>query len=816
MVENPSPYPRINRLLKYFHDTEYSVDHQRAFLITEAYQMYDSEPQIIKCALALDHILRNVKIQIYPEELIVGEIGAPMKSAPIFPEFSYDWIIDEIKNYPWPKREHDIYLLSEESEEKLLGLEEYWKNKTVFDKIVKMCTEDELKGTGVGRGIYLLNLYMYGGVGHIVANYQRLFAEGFGGMKKRIKQMIEKLDPSRNPEDMKKRQFYEAELIVAEAASAYFRRYAELAREMAGGEKDKGRAKELLQIAKNLDWVSENSPRTFWEAAQLAYLATNIILAESNGHSVSTGRFDQYMFPFYQKDIANGTASKEFMQELIECFFIKLGTPTKLRDRQTVVSNAGRQMGGECMTIGGMDRNGHDATNDLTFMCLDAHAHTRIMFPWLLVRWHANTPRELKVKTANAIRMGTGQPKVFNDESAVAVQLSKGIPLEDARDYAVVGCVEIDTAGKEYGWHDAAYFNMAKVLELALNNGRCLECGDQCPRWSVCGGVGKRIGPETGSLSDYTSFEQVLEAFDQQMKYWCEQMVAGINAMDIAHQEMRPIPFLSLLIDDCIEKGKDVSAGGARHNFTGPQGVGIGSVADGLSAIKQLVFEEEKVSGAEYLDALVNNWEGYEPLYALVNSDKVHHYGNDDDYADHYAQLAFDTFCKYVENRPDARGGKYTPGVYSVSANVGLGLIQWASADGRKAFEPVSDCLGPCHNANGSHDINGPTAIAKSVTKLNHERATNGTLMNWKFTPTAVSGQTGRDNLISLLDVYFQKKGHHSQFNIVSRETLEDALVNPDKYKHLLVRVAGYSAYFVELSKPLQLDIIGRTELSFD
>lgn len=815
MCDEPSPYPRVNRLLDYLLNTEFAVDHERACLVTDVYKKHFDKPQIIKTAMALANVLRNVTIRIYPDEMIVGEIAAPMKSAPIFPEFSYNWIVDEMKNFPWKDREHDAYLISEESEKRLLELEDFWKGKTLEEQLTSICSEDEIKGTALGRGLYLLNLYYSGGVGHICANYENLLANGFIGQKKRIQEKLTQIDTAL-PEELKKREFYQAQLIVLDAVADFIRRYAALARDMAASEADAVRKGELLQIAANCEWVAENPPRNFFEALQLVHLATCIILVESNGHSISYGRFDQYLYPFYRRDLKTGTATKDFMQELLECFYIKVGTPTKLRDKLTITANTGRGMQGESLTIGGVDRKGHDATNDLSFMCLDAHAHTRLICPWLCVRWHINTPREFEIKTANVIRIGTGQPKVYNDESAIQVQLAKGVPIEDARDYAVVGCVEIDTQGKEYGWHDAAYFNMAKVLELAINNGQCLGCSAACPRWKICGGSGKRLGPETGSLSEFKSIEEVIESFDKQMKYWCDQMVAGVNIMDTVHQRLKPLPYLSLLIDDCIEKGVDISAGGARYNFSGPQGVGVGTVADGLSAIKQLVFEEKKVSGKDYLEALEMNWEGYETLYALVNSDKVHHYGNDDDYADEMAQLCFNTYCKYVENRPACRGGKFTPGVYSVSANVGLGLIQWALPDGKKAGEPISDCLGPVHNASGSHDVSGPTAILKSVTKLDHVRATNGTLMNWRFTPTAVAGESGRDNLISLLKVYFQNKGHHSQFNVISRETLEDALVNPDKYKHLLVRVAGYSAYFVELSKPLQMDIMGRTELSFD
>ena len=333
----------------------------------------------------------------------------------------------------------------------------------------------------------------------------------------------------------------------------------------------------------------------------------------------------------------------------------------------TVIANSGRGMGGETMTIGGVDKDGKDATNDLSYMVLDAHAHTRLMTPWLTVRLHPETPREFKVKTFNVIRIGTGQPKIFNDQAAIPAMIKAGRTEEEARNYHVVGCVEIDSGGKEYGWHDSSYFSISKVFELAINNGRCVGCGAHCRRWNVCGSLGKRVGPETGSIKEFTDIDQVKESYDKQMKYWCDLMVSTTEIMDLVHQEMKPLPYLSLLIDDCIGKGVDVSAGGAIYNFTGPQAVGVGTVADGFSTIKQLVFEEKKVTGEELLDAVENNWEGHDALYALVNSNKVHHYGNDDDYADEFARFAADTYCKHVENRPNSRGGKYLPGVYSVS-----------------------------------------------------------------------------------------------------------------------------------------------------
>ncbi|TEB14128.1 Benzylsuccinate synthase alpha subunit [Pelotomaculum sp. FP] len=815
MVDNPSPYPRINRMLKWLDAVTPGADHERACLVTEAYQKHSYKPQIVKCAEALSNVLRNVTVRIYPDELIVGEIAAPAKSAPVFPEFSYNWIVDEIKNNPWKSRTHDVHVLSEETEKRLLELAEYWPGKTVEEQIKATCTDEELKGCQMGKGVYFLDLYMYGGVGHICANYESLFKQGFGGLGKRVEEKLAGIDPSL-PEDIKKRNFYQAQLIVVEASIEFIKRYARLAREMAAQEQDETRKNELVQIAGNCEWVSENPPRTFWEAIQLYHLATNIILIESNGHSVTYGRFDQLFYPFYKNDMKNGTATKDFVQELIENFFIKLHELNKVRDTGNTIVASGPRMGGTALDVGGIDRKGRDATNDLSFMVLDAHAHTRIPNPWMAVRFHANTPVEFKIKVFNVIRIGTGEPKILNDEVNIPAAMAYGRSLEDARDYVGIGCVEPDAAGKEYGWHDAAYFSMAKVFELAINDGRCVGCGSNCPRWEICASVGKRLGAQTGRLADFKSFDEVLDAYDKQMKYWCDRLVSVINIMDLTHQSLKPLPYLSLLIDDCTEKGVDVTAGGARYNFSGPQGVGTATVGDGLSTIKQLVFEEKKVTGAELLKAVENNWEGYEPLYALVNSKKVRHYGNDDDYADELAGFALNTYCKHLERRPNAHGGVFVPGVFSVSVNVGAGFFCGASVEGRKAFEPVSDCLGPVHTYAGSHDLSGPTAIANSVSKLDLVRVGNGTILNWKFTPTCLTGETGRDNLISVIDGFFAKKGMQSQFNVVSRETLLAAQANPEKYKGLLVRVAGYSAYFVELSKELQDDIIGRTELSFD
>lgn len=813
-VHEYSPFTRVNKARRDFLDAPFYVDTQRGCLVTEAYKKFEGYPQILKVAKAFEMVLENVDIQIYPDEMIVGEAAAPFKAAAVYPEFSYGWIKREMETVPFNKRERDIFQMKDGATEDFQKMTDFWPGKTIADAIDASWEYDEMKGTHLGKGVYMLSLYYQAGIGHLVADYEMLMASGFGKIRDNIQAKLAEFENG-NKEDLEQRNFYKAELITVNAAINYIKRYAKLAAEMAEKEQDNKRKEELLRIAANCNQVAEGPARDFWEALQLWHMATDMILVESNGHSVSYGRMDQWMYPYYRASLDNNIHTKEFMQELLELAYIKSGSNTKLKPTSKIY-NAGLAFAGECLTVGGVDKYGQDATNDLTFMMIDASAHTRLIVPWLCVRMHANTPYELKVKVAETIRAGFGHPKVYNDEAAILAALSKGLTLEEARDYAIVGCVEIDAPGKEYGWHDAAYFNISKVLELAINDGQCINCSDKCHMYTNCAGAGNKLGLSTGSLADFQSYEELWESFDRQLKYWIDLMVSGINVMDVAHQELKPLPYLSLLYPDCMENGQDIARGGAKYNFTGPQGNGFGTAVDGISALKQLVFEEKKYTGEDFLTALKNNWEGHEALYALVNSEKVHHYGNDNDFADEIAQDVFNAYCKYVDGRPNARGGKFNPGVYSVSANIGLGAVQGASPDGRKAGEAVSDNLSGVHTMASAHETKGPTAIANSVTKLDHSRASNGTLLNWKFSPECVSGDTGRENIMNLIDVYFQKKGMHSQFNIISKDTMIDAMENPENYKDMLVRVAGFSAYFVELSRPLQLDIIGRTDLSFE
>ena len=799
--EDWSPFARVNTLRKRFLDRPYNVDVERLRLVTESYEKTEGQPRKLQCAHAFENVLMNVGIYVDDDDLILGEIAAPFKAAPIYPEFSVNWIIDEIQNSPFEDRPHDqFYIRNDEERKEIVELCKKWQGKTIDDRVNASLDFDQVKGSEAGKRIFQTNLYHFAGAGHLAIDYAKLMRVGFVGLIAEAKEHLAKLS-KRDVDYGDKRDFYNAMIIMHTAVCKYIERYAKLCEEKAAAESNARRKSELEQMAANCHQIAVGAPQTFWQALQLFNFATTLIQVESNGHSISYGRMDQWLYPYYAKDMEAGTLTKDFALELLEVEYVKMNYPTKLKDYGSMALRNGRGFGGESLTIGGVDRDGNDATNDLTMLMLEGSAHTRMMNPWVCVRVHENTPYELKVKTTECIRAGYGHPKLYNDGPAIRGMMRKGMTLEEARDYCVVGCVELSLPGKEYGWHDAAYVNTPKMLEMVLNGGHTLD--------------GEELGPDTGSLETYQSFDEVLASVDKQAEYWLDQMCSSLNIIDKIHRQLKPLPYVSAFFEDCMESGRDLTEGGAKYNGTGPQASGLGTCADGLSTIKQLVFDEKKVTGHELLQAVKDNWEGHERLYALVNSAKVHHYGNDDDYADEMFKFMFETYCKHVYGRENARGGIFSPGVYSVNANVAMGMNTNATVDGRKAHEPISENMGPVHTEGGSHDVSGPTAVVNSLSKVDHSLATNGTLMNLKFPQDAVAGQDGRDNLISFIDEYVAKGPMHVQFNIMSTETMKAAQKTPEDYKDMLVRVAGYSAYFVELGKPLQDDLIRRTEMRF-
>lgn len=790
---------RVHKLQEKYLATPPAIDAERAVIVTRSYQETEGEPMIIRRAKALKKLLNEMTIWIADDELIVGNQAKVARSAPIFPEFSYDWILEEMEKEPFEKRDADRFLIDEETKETLRGLSEYWNGKKVNDIILRMLPEESKKAIETS-GVYTFGIpeVAISGVGHYSPNYKTILEKGFSGIKKEALEKLEQLGIPRDGRDIEKYHFWNAIVLVCDAAADFAKRYAKLAREKAAAEKDPNRKKELLQIAANCDWVPENPARTFWEACQSFWLFQLLIQLESSGHSVSPGRFDQFMYPFYAGDVKTGLIKEEDAQELVECLWIKLSEINKIRPIGATKAFGGYPMF-QNLCVGGQTRDGRDATNALSYICLDATKNVKLHQPSLSIRIWNGTPDELWVKAIEVKKQGLGMPAFYNDEIIIPALLNRGRELADARDYAVVGCVEPGCQGYEYGWSggtgDAPFFSLPGCLELAINNGASLLTGEQA-------------GPATGDLAGFTSFEEVKEAYVKQTQYFVDHFAVITNVVDLAHMQLAPLPILSCAMEPCVQRGLDVSAGGAKYNSTGTAGVGVSNTADALAAIKKFVFDDKKYSGAELLGALKSNWEGKEALRSEIIA-AAPSYGNDDPYVDELARWAAGVYCQQTEECTGPRG-PYSPGLYPVSANIPMGYGRGASLDGRRAGEALADGISPMHGK----DKNGPTATLNSAAAVDHLINSNGTLLNLKFHPSAVKDASGTRNLISAIKTFFDNKGLHLQFNVVSSKTLRDAQKNPAKYRGLVVRVAGYSALFVGLDPALQEDIIERTEIT--
>ena len=804
LTKEKSPFPRINRLHEWVRTRRHSVDPKRGAIVTESYKKYENDTVAMRSAKTFADVLHQCDVFMYDDNLIAGDIAAPACECGIYPEYGVDWIVDEFDNWPMDQRPNDALDVPQENQDAIKAYADYWTpERTLKGQVLAKFNDYNRLACGVpfsDREVYNCNHYATQGVGHGNADMAKVLNKGWEGIRAEVLEAQAKLADD-DPDHDSKAEYYECALIVLDAVEKWCDRYGDLCDEYAAACEDPTRKAELERIASNCHWVSKNAPRDFWEAIQLLHFAYCLICIEANGHSVGYGRFDKIMAPFYDKNVL----SREFCQELIENLLIKMRELNKLRDRFGITFTSGTYYGGITLDVGGVDEQGKDITNDLSFMVLDAYAHTRMPVPWLGVRLDKDTPREFKIKVFNVIRMGCGEPKIFNDEVMIPGLVADGIPLELARDYIPVGCVEPTIPGYMNGWHDSGYINMPYIFQLALNDGR--DWKDE-----------KQLGAHTGELKDMKSMEEVVEAVEKQVEFWIDNFCDTSNKIDEANMEHKRLPYLSLLYNDCTATGTDITCGGARFNRNGPQMVGLGTCADIMATIEQLVFEQELISGDELIHACKNNWTGYKEVYAYVNSDKVHHYGNDDDYADKYAVWIAHLYSELMKKHATRRDpqGFFIPGLYSIAINVALGGSCKATPDGRVDWEPVSDCLGAVHTYGGSHDVKGPTAIAKSVSKIDQAEITNGVILNWKFSPNSVSGEAGRDNLIDLMDAYFDLGGKQSQFNVITKETMLNAQKAPKDYRDLLVRVAGYSTYFVEMSPVLQDDLINRTELSLD
>ena len=826
--------PRIEKLVDQLFEKKPEIEVERAVLLTESYKSTEGQPTVIRRAKAFAHILENLPIVIRQNELIVGAATKSSRSCQIFPEYSFQWIADEFDTIA--TRNADPFYISEESKEALKDVFAFWKGKTTSELATSHMAPEAL--TAIEHNIFTVGNYFFNGIGHITVDYGKILRVGYKGIIAEAKNAMDNLHLS-EPDYASRKEFLDAVIICSEAAINFADRYATLARKEAAACADSVRKQELLKIAQNCSNVPKNGASSFHEACQSFWFIQLLLQTESNGHSISPGRFDQYMYPYYQKDIENGVITREEAQELVDCVWVKLNDFTKVRDAASAEGFAGYSLF-QNLIAGGQDIYGKDATNDISFHCINATLHTMLPQPSFSVRVWNGSPHEFLIRAAEVTRTGIGFPAYYNDEVIIPALQNRGLTLQDARDYNIIGCVEPQKSGKTDGWHDAAFFNMCRPLELVFSNG-------------VDKGV--QIGPRTGRIEDMKTFEEFYDAYKTQMLYFIELMVNADNAIDIAHAARCPLPFESSMVEDCIGRGKSLQEGGAIYNFTGPQGFGIANCADALSAVKALVFDKNLLSLAEFKEALDNNYgrdmdakeaekltkqvvkkliddgknltaDDVKAIYLAVAENKcsdeqkaryqklfdeieaLPKFGNDIYDIDAFARDVAYTYTRPLEKYKNPRGGVYQAGLYPVSANVPLGAQTGATPDARLAFTPVADGVSPA----AGRDVKGPTAAANSVSKLDHFIASNGTLFNMKFHPSALEGRSGLESFVALVQGYFDQKGSHMQFNVVSRETLRDAQKNPEKYKSLVVRVAGYSALFTSLSRSLQDDIIARTE----
>jgi len=773
--ETTRPTERVARIKERLFQIEREIDVERARYATRSYQDTEGQPMPIRRAKMLLHLVRHMSIAIHPDELIVGNRSLLPRMGVIAPEGAVDWVDRELDILP-TRPQDKFNIRPEQIRELREEIFPYWRGKTLED-IVAARIPDEVNRAIQGK-VFSLNQTDHA-QGHILPDVAGWLRLGVKGLREKVN------GARRRPEVQTPEQqvFYDAALIGLQAAQEFMTRYANLARHLAGQAEYEGRRRELERIAAVCDWISENPPRDFWEALQSVWFLFVLLQIESNASSFSPGRFDQYMLPFLERDLASGRLTLPEAQDLLEHLWLKFNEIVLLRSSASARYFAGFPIGFN-LILGGQLSDGSDATNILSYMCLRAQADLGLPQPNLSIRIHKNSPQEFLMTAAFVISKGSGMPQVFNDEVIIPGQINRGIAPDDARNYAVVGCVELSTPGKALGWSDAAMFNMVRVLEITLFGGKDPQSGQQ-------------IGLETPRLDEMSSFEEFEAAYDKQLAHFVALMVQGCNIVDSIHAEVLPSPFLSLVVDDCIERGLDVTAGGAHYNFSGVQGVQVANVADSLAALRQAVFEEKWLTAGELLAALQTNYEGRETLrQRLIN--RVPKYGNDDDRVDSLAKKWADRYSELVAQYTNVRGGIYQPGFYTVSAHIPMGANVGATPDGRRAGEPLADGgLSP----SAGRDRKGPTAVLHSVSKINLELASNGTLLNMKFLPSFFDGERALEKFVILLRGFCKLKIPHVQFNVVSAAMLREAQANPEKYRHLVVRVAGYSAYFTELDR---------------
>ncbi|MDD3139183.1 MAG: glycyl radical protein [Lachnospiraceae bacterium] len=783
---------RVQALRQISLDTPAHIDMERAKIMTETYEEYEGSVSVPELrALVLKDYFQKKTLYIGEGELIVGEKGDSPQASPTFPELCCHSLEDmhvmndrALINF---KVKEEDYVFQKET------IIPYWDKRSIRKRIIENMKPEWKEAYEAG---IFTEFMEQRGPGHTVGSF-KVYEKGFLDYKNDIEEALGKLDFMNDPTALARKNQLNAMKIACDAVMILGERYAEYARELAEKETNTKRKEELLKIAANCDVVPAHKPQSYWQAIQMYWFVHLGVTSELNPwDAYSPGRLDQHLNPFYERDIENGCLDETKALELLECLWVKFNNqpaPPKvgitLKESSTYTDFAN-------LNTGGIAPDGTNGVNDVSYLILECMDEMKLLQPSSNVQISKKTPQKFLKKACEVSRKGWGQPAFYNTEAIVQELLNAGKSLDDARCGGTSGCVETGAFGNE-AYILTGYFNIPKIFELTLNNGY-----DKIAK--------KQLGLKTGYATDFNTYEELREAFQKQVKYFIDIKVEGSNVIETIYANYMPVPFLSIITNDCILTGKDYNAGGARYNTNYIQGVGIGTITDCLAAIKYNVFDEKKFTMEELIRALDDNFEGHERILNLVRN-KTPKYGNDDTYADNIMKDIFEFYRKTVTGRKNMKGGYYRINMLPTTCHVYFGEVMMASANGRLAHKPVSEGISPEKGA----DIKGPTAVIKSASKMDHLQ-TGGTLLNQKFTPSVVAGEEGLDQMANLVRSYFNMDGHHIQFNVISKETLLKAQKNPEDYKDLIVRVAGYSDHFRNLSKELQDEIIDRTEQNFN
>jgi pyruvate formate-lyase/glycerol dehydratase family glycyl radical enzyme len=780
---------RIRRLRESFVNSQRVVDIERAVIVTRVFKANEEKSPVIKKALAFDAILSEMTIALRDDELIVGNQTPYHRGGPLCPEYAVDWILEQMETFS--TRKGDRFAISESQITVLKEVLPYWKGRTLRDK-VQGCLPPEVKEM-LAFGIFGNENFTMSAPGHMIPDHETVLKKGLIGIRADCEGAVKRL----RPDDLDygpRYNLYTACATVCTALIRFAERYAERARELAQAETDDARRKELLQISENCLRVPAHPAENFWEAMQCIYFIQVGMMIEGNGLAISLGRPDQTLFSYYEKDLARGRLTREDVRELIACFYLKINEIDKLASNEATTFLQGPAHG-QTITLSGVTRDGKDATNDLSHLFLEADLDIRLVQPDLAIRVHRTIPQDFLVKACVNVREGLTKPKFFNDEVVIQSLLDLGVPLEEARDWGSLGCSEPVIIGKTNSWGNSGHLNLAKCLELAINNGKCML-------------TGKQMGPETGNPEQFGGIDAVLGAFEKQVAFFIQYLVIYDNIIDGLHAEIAPVPLYSILTRDCLKEGVEFNRGGARYNFTSPLGVGPVNVGDSLAAMDKLVFEENAVSMGRLLGALKNDFDKNEDLRQMLIN-RAPKFGNDDDRADQLCNEVLKIFCDTLRTYRNRRNGPFIGGLYYLTANIPFGQRTAATPDGRKSGEPLNDGgISPVHG----RDKTGFTAVAKSIGKLDNQRVPHGLVLNQRMHPGLLDGNDMLQTFSQYIRTFMDLGGWHTQFNIIRSDTLRDAQTAPDDYKSLVIRVAGYSAYFTQLTKDVQNDIIERTE----